>query len=163
MQNVAEVSEFALVERNDAFNFAARTRTNLEFVEKAAQGGNPVHAATQLVNSLLGLLVFLRERNVLDRVKTLRLIDLQRKGWPVWDTSIGAPKTLGQLVRHLRNAIAHGRIYFSSDAPSLADLWFEVSDFDTKANQITWQARIGGVQLRDFVFRLIGEIDEATG
>lgn len=43
-------------------DFAKRTRANLEFIEQAKPSGDQVFEVTQLVNSLLGLLVFSRER-----------------------------------------------------------------------------------------------------
>ena len=114
---------------------------------------------TQLVNSLLGLLVFIKERRFNDEIRTLTLASLQRQGWPNWNSTVNTPNTLGQLVRHLRNAVAHGGIKFSSDAPALADVSFEFTDRDPNSSQITWNGRISGPDLRKFVLCLVEEVE----
>ena len=48
------------VSRNDALGFAARTKQNLLMIEKAFEAGEDVHVVTQLVVSLLGLVVYPR-------------------------------------------------------------------------------------------------------
>ena len=70
------------------------------------------------MNSLLGLVVFFRERNLLEFAATTPLADLESKGWPHVTVTMGADKcsTLKDLVSHLRNAVAYGRIHFSSDS-----------------------------------------------
>jgi hypothetical protein len=71
--------------RNDAFGFAQRTRKNLAYIEKTFAEGADVHVVTQLVVSLLGLVVFPTERNVVRRLKTLNLSELESLGWPRWE------------------------------------------------------------------------------
>ena len=48
-------------------DFARRTRTNLEFIRHARNHGESVYEVTQLVNSMLGLLVFPQQQYV-DRI-----------------------------------------------------------------------------------------------
>jgi hypothetical protein len=68
--------------RNDALGFAARTRKNLEYIDNAANTGEDVHVLTQLINSLLGLVVFLHERKLSSRFEKMLLADLDGEGWP---------------------------------------------------------------------------------
>lgn len=156
-------AEHDLVERNDAIKFAHRTRHNLEVIEQQATAGASVHAVTQLVNSLLGLLVFIKEQKFNNEIRGLTLASLEAQGWPQWRSSMDTPTSLGQLVRHLRNAVAHGGIKFSSDAAALDDVSFEFTDRDPKSSQITWQGQISGPDLRRFVLRLVQEVDQRIG
>jgi hypothetical protein len=55
--------------RNESEGFAQRTRENLEFITHAKQQGSHVHVVTQLVNSMLGLVIFPWEAAVLDEAK----------------------------------------------------------------------------------------------
>lgn len=86
------------VERDDALKFAALTRENLEFVENAFARGENVHVVTQLATSLLGLIVFPREKNFTHQVESLALDTLVAQGWPRWQISEGTCETLGDLL-----------------------------------------------------------------
>jgi HEPN pEK499 p136 len=107
--------------------------------------------------------VFLREQKFLSEIENLSLSALCKRGWPAWQSTIDNPRTLKQLVRHMRNAIAHGRIRFSSDSKILAEVQFEFADRDPNTGQLTWQATIGGDALRTFVLRLAKELDQRIG
>ena len=102
--------------RNETIGFAERTRKNLLFIEHAFRQGEDVHVITQLVTSLLGLVVFPWERGFQEQAKALRLCDLAAKGWPQWAMTGQPCETLGTLIRVLRHAIAHGNVKFSSDS-----------------------------------------------
>lgn len=51
-------------DRNEAYEFAVRTRRNLLAIEKAKTASEPVHVVVQLTNSLLGLIVFPKEKEL---------------------------------------------------------------------------------------------------
>jgi hypothetical protein len=162
MMNVEAVDDHDLVSRNDAVQFAERTRANLVWIEQLAAAGEPVHPITQLVNSLLGLLVFLRERNYLNQTKNVKLSKLVQAGWPAWDSTVDQPKTLRQLLRHLRNSIAHGGIQFSSDSKIGNDVRITFTDRSRDTGAITWQATIASDRLRDFVLRIVNDVDQGS-
>lgn len=86
--------------------FAERTLGNLTYIEEAEQNGEQVYDATQLINSLLGLIVFPRERDF-DSIPTTPLRELE--GWPEIHQSKGC-NNLRQFCRKLRNAVAHCNI-----------------------------------------------------
>ena len=105
------------ISRNNALAFAQLTLTNLHFLEDVLKA-NPhedVHLVTQIVNSLLGLVVFLKEKKFVAAIEKLPLSQLIDDGWPQVAITKGRSDTLGDLVRHIRNAAAHGRLRFSSD------------------------------------------------
>lgn len=149
--------------RNDAQGFAERTRKNLQAIEKASARDEDVHVVTQLVTSLLGLIVFLWEKHFVDSVEQLSLNALIQQGWPKWEIFSGSCETLGQLVRHLRNAVAHGHMRFSSESRIMDDVEIEVEDYKPQAKVSHWAARIRATELRDFCLRFIDLLDQTIG
>lgn len=152
--------------RNDPLEFARRARTNLRFIEQAAANnpGAEVHVVTQLALSLLGMVVFPQEKLLLDRIQEVALTSLARGGWPTWKITLEDPKrptdTLGDLIRHMRNAVAHGRITFTSDSPKIEDVVFIVKDKKPGDLLPNWTAEIGAPSLRAFCERYLMYIED---
>jgi len=97
-------------------DFAQRTLRNLEHIELlAATGEERAYPVTQLWNSLLGLVVLPRERDI-DRIPETPLTELWSEGWPHLMQSGPERRTLRQLVSGLRNAVAHFNVEFVADA-----------------------------------------------
>lgn len=153
--------------RNEAIEFARRTKVNLQFIEQAKRAGEPVHEVTQLALSLLGLIVFPKEKLLLDQIDKILLADLQAKGWPQWQITLDGGKrrtdTLGQLIWHLRNAISHGALMFTSDDESLENVALRVEDKPSKTADANWRAEISGIHLREFCLSFTGLIDQIIG
>ena len=78
--------------RNEAVEFARRTKVNLEFIEQAKDRGERVHEVTQLALSLLGLIVFPKEQLLLDEIDSISLDDLTAEGWPKWQMTLDSGK-----------------------------------------------------------------------
>ena len=98
-------------------DFARRTHKNLEFVElHKADPEIEIYEVTQLINSLLGLVVFPQQKYV-DRIPPTPLAELEAQGWPSIKMAQGTSftETLADFVRHLRNSIAHLHIKFLAD------------------------------------------------
>src|SRR5437016_2563511 len=104
-----------------------RTRENLEFILEASTRGKHVHVVAQLVNSMLGLVCFPWETLVLDRAKQVPFDTLPKDGWPQFMVTLGKCDTLHDLLRHLRNAVAHSLLTYSSDSlnPDQVEIRFE--------------------------------------
>lgn len=150
----------ALTSRNDPLGFAARTRKNLEYIEQA-YGSADVHCVTQIANSLLGLIVFPYEKRFDLHVKDLKLRELAARGWPQWQLLKGECETLGDLIHHLRNAVAHGHLKFSSDDREPARVAIIVEDY--KKDKLYWYAQIKADDLRTFCLRFIDLLEEKGG
>ena len=79
----------------------------------------------------------------------LSLDELVTRGWPQWritvDTGKEPTKTLGLLVWHLRNAVSHYGLRFTSDEAHLEDVAIKVEDRPRKGAKPNWQAEIRGV------------------
>lgn len=134
-------------------DFARRTRTNLEFIEKAETRGESVFEVTQLANSLLGLLVFPRE-HYMDNIPDIPLSTLVEQGWPDIRTTHGKlpQNTLKQLMRMLRNSIAHFNVEFlAHEDRQITGLRV----WNTKDKQITWQAELTINDLRTISIKFV--------
>ena len=151
------------VSRNDAIEIARRTERNLEFVKAEFEraGEDPqVHVVTQLVNSLLGLVILPREQYLEVQNESTQLRRLVSQGWPKWNITKGQAETLGQLAKHLRNAAAHGRITFSSDSRYLHEVMIRVADSADFGKSIYWRAEIAGDDLYDFCIKFARHVRE---
>lgn len=153
----------ALNPRNHALGFAERTRKNLLYIENARQAGADVHEVTQLGTSLLGLVVFPKERKLDARIQGLDWAKLRADGWPQWQFVLGGCSTLGELIGHLRNAVAHGHVTFSSDDPDLSRVTIEVADYKPRSSTPYWRASISGHGLREFCLKFIALIENTLG
>ena len=153
-----------LPSRNKVPGFAERTRKNLEYIEKARQDhAADVHVITQFANSLLGLIVFPHEKNFDSHVKLLKLKDLETQGWPQWQISKGECETLGDLVYHLRNAVAHGHMTFSSEDRDPTQVEIAVEDYKPNADKPYWCASIQADELRNFCLKFIDLLENTVG
>jgi hypothetical protein len=143
--------------RNDPLGLVERAKKNLEFIEAAGAEGADVHLVTQLLITLLGLIVFPVEGGFDSQVQHLRLEELETKGWPTWHTTIGNTQTLGQLLRKLRNAVAHRNVIFSSEGRKLEEVHLEFWN-QRKERPIHWRSNIAAKDLRVFCDNLIALI-----
>lgn len=93
-----------------------RSMANLAFVEARATPDGP-YEVTQLINTFLGALAHPFEA-MRDDLMVLPLTQAVALGWPAInreDASDREPASLGDLIRLMRNAMAHGNIEYLSD------------------------------------------------
>ncbi len=143
------------IERNTVWGFNERTRKNLKFINAAWDNGSTdVHIVTQLITSLLGLIVFpyaeIQERGD-TAFKSYRLDDLTAEGWPKWTFKINQSDNLYDLVWHLRNATSHWGLRFFSDSRKLEEVEIQFSDRLNKDAPYNWRATINAADLQRFV------------
>lgn len=141
--------------RGNSFGFAERTRKNLDYIEKAFKSNEDVHVVTQLVNSLLGLVVFPWEANFVKRIQSTSLHELSEKGWPQWNITAGTCETLGQLIRLLRNGVAHKHIEFSSESRLADRVVLTIWNCRKKNEAPNWVASIRADHLRSFCQKFV--------
>ncbi|MGH9879275.1 MAG: HEPN family nuclease [Nitrososphaerales archaeon] len=123
---------------------------------------NDVHEVTQLVLSLLGLIVFPWEALALKSLESLCLSELEEDGWPRWNILLdekGDTNTLGKLSWHLRNAISHRRLRFFSEDQEMDKVEIEFEDAPQKA-PINWRATINAKDLKSFCDRFTKRLEE---
>ena len=108
-------------ENNFTKEFFQRTIYNLKLYEHHNKICKEVfkYEVTQLINSLLGLIVFVKEDSVnFTSIKLSDIIKADKIRWQYCDINGGKPeeKNLKNFLRHLRNAIAHKRLTIRSNA-----------------------------------------------
>lgn len=103
-------------------DFARRTYTNLVVIRRLREEGESVYEVTQFVNSLLGLLVFPKER-FFQSIPTINRGQLIQDGWPIERENplLEQSSNLRDFVRRLRNGIVHFRMEFLSIYPNVSD------------------------------------------
>lgn len=125
-------------------DFAKRTEANLQTIRRLAKedGAAPAFEVTQLVNSMLGLLVFPQQR-YLDRIPETPIADLAREGWPIPEVIGDHPQVpnLRQLIRMLRNAVAHFNLEFEPGVGNEIK-GLIVWNTEPRTGDKTWKARL---------------------
>lgn len=147
-------------------DFALRTRINLEYIERevSIDSTEPeVYEVTQLVNSLLGLIVFPREEYMsrLPQAQT-PLAELVKQGWAVPRVVEDYPqvKTLGKLIDYMRHAISHCNIKFISNTQrEITGIKLWNCEYG-RPEKITWKAELNIEELRNLAFKFIDLIIE---
>ena len=138
-----------------------RTKANLDFIDKAKQEGNEgVYETTQLFNSLLGIIVNIREKKIRpDNFKDIELNDDVKEEWTI-PKNIG-DKTLAEFLVNLRNAVAHMDITFiSHNFGEIKTLEFKHKYEDKKKNKIVfWECTFTVEEMRKFLNKLCEYIE----
>lgn len=165
------IKSYPIIEGDELMNFSEqllrdyvdRTLANLRFIEKMVHD-NPeaeVYETTQLINSLLGLLIF-PYQHMNKEIPNKSIQEMLDDGWIVPKVVGDFPqvKNLRQLIRYLRNSIAHFHIEFLSDKGNQINrlrVWNvkEIRKGDVKIEKTTWKAEMTLSGLRDNVFRFI--------
>ncbi len=142
-------------------DFAQRTKANLDLVEMHAARGAP-HTAfevTQLVNSMLGLLVFPQQR-WFDRIPRTPLNQLIANGWPSITVYGSVPDDdLRGLSRYLRNAISHCNVEFLSDG--FGDIGgLRIWNTPPRKVEPDWKAQLSIQALRFIALRFIDMLSD---
>ena len=166
-----------MISRNEAMGIVERTHKNLVYMRSARKNGADIHEVTHLFNSLLGLIVVPWERdlkgvNVLDTT----IENLYYQGWPNMTPLIDEypikTKKLKDLVKHLRNAVAHGRFRFegvessSADSREPSDIKVVMCDQMKRRHEDYvrhWRAEFGGEDLYQFCDKFIQYIRDRVG
>lgn len=141
-------------------DFAKRTRANLDLIEKHAANGDEAYEVTQLVNSLLGLLVFPRER-FMNRIPETPLSELHESGWPRLTITHGETEcqTLRELTSKLRHSISHCNLEFIADRKGeLTGLRV----WNTVRAKRNWEAELTLTQLKTIATKFIDLLSHDT-
>jgi len=138
----------------------SRTETNLRAIEKLHKQGVTVYEVTQLINSLLGLLVFPRE-TFLKQIPIISRNSMIKEDWPLPDEQISQVQYLRELVRNMRNAVAHFNIELITHGNEIEGIIFKdyaLQDKD-KTNPL-WIGVYRVDQVRRFVDKFLASISK---
>ena len=140
--------------------FISRTEKNLRTIEKLSRQGESVYEVTQLINSLLGLLVFPREV-FLDNIPRISRENMEKEGWPLPDERIGQVRHLRELVKNLRNGVAHCNIELITNGSEIDGIQFKNYDLrDKEKTNPLWIGIYRLDQLRRFVDMFLSRISK---
>jgi hypothetical protein len=167
----------SLNSRNLSSGLAHRTLKNLDFIKNAYAAD--VHPVTQVINSLLGLLVFPveKEKSFFEKLEHEKLDSLDpaaiqaalitRFSTPsLVVTKFGNCKDFGKFFERLRNAISHRRLRFSGADPDsnvLKDVMITLQDckYDFSKKKCLppdWEIRLSAEDLEKLSRYLAEEI-----
>ena len=151
--------------RGNALELARRTRKNLDFIRKARRKRENVLEVTQLVISLLALIVHPWERHSAGKFWNVKMSALVKQDWPEWEIAYGHRRcrNLGDMTRRVRNAMSHGYISFSSDSPCLSQVSMVMRDRKPPNPEFFWEARISGEGLYLFCIRFTQYVEDQIG
>jgi hypothetical protein len=142
-----------------------RTMRNLSFIEQHATNNGP-YEVTQLINSFLGALAHPWE-SLKNELNSISIADAKSQGWPIpkeEKTADHAPTTLGDVIRLLRNGLAHGNISFlPSGQGQIAAL--RIENRNDKGRR-TWSVIITPEDMKQFLtgfVALVEELDQQAG
>jgi hypothetical protein len=150
--------------RNTLYDFIRRTKQNLETIESGSKAKpNEYFEVTQLINSVVGLLMFPKEA-VYEEIPATPLDELRQRGVPLPTILHGKLKedTLKQLIRYMRNGFAHYHVHFDSPNNEIRGiyLWNE-----TPKKVVDWVVYISIADLRsllDLASREFKKITESS-
>lgn len=143
-------------------DYAKRTVDNLQAIEQLGEDNPtlPTYETTQLINSLLGLIVLPVEQ-YFDQLPLIPIEELIKQGWKVPKVMGDFPqvKDLCELMMNLRHAVAHFNIQFLVDGNNQI-IGLEVWNKHPREKKILWQAEIGIPELRDLLKRFVDLIND---
>jgi len=135
-----------------------RTMVNLAYVERHSAKDGPFEV-TQLINSFLGALAHPWETLKAD-LPSISLAEAAAAGWPVPEQQGGRgppPESLGELLRLLRNGIAHGNLSFLPDGRGEIQA-IRIENYDRR--RLTWRGVISVQDMRALLHRFVALVEE---
>jgi len=136
-----------------------RTMFNLRFIQEKRSPTGP-YEVTQLVNSFLGALAHPWEKYKRD-LAAIPLSEAFENGWPrvaPLDPSDENPVTLGDLIRLMRNGIAHGNIDFAPDADGEIGL-IRIRNIHPRSCRRTWEAILTVREMEAFLYKFVEQAE----
>lgn len=135
-------------------DFALRTKDNLAFIDAAwDKGEKGVFNVTQLINSCLGMVVFIKE-GALVPSGTIRRFNSDIKFKTVIDTR-NSNATVEQFLRRFRNAISHCHIEAYGSREDIEG--FELKD-GRPGEETDWHIQMGTESIRALALSLVDHV-----
>ena len=138
--------------------FIARTQKNLIAIECLKDISCKVYEVTQLLNSMLGLLIFPKERRLYEKIQPKSWDTMVEEGWPLPSGDNAHVSNLKQLVRNMRNAVAHFNIELVNDGNEIIGIRF--SSYHRKGQN--WTGVYDIASLRKFVDMFLDHIQSSS-
>lgn len=154
-----------------ALIIAQRSRKNLNFIYTHKKQGADVEEFTQLLNSMLGMLICLREEYfkgravAWDEVNRYRLqpVCINEDGPTQVSPRLQPGKTFSDLISHLRHAFAHNCFELVGNPITRVKVWnIPPGQADLPKNRI-WQAELSEQQLLQIANLFIDFLEKEHG
>ena len=155
---------------------AKRTRKNLKYIYEKKCEGAPVNEFTQLLNSMLGMVISLREDGLIgDDVSwedaqgagilrgRERLKDITGKQATRESPNLRQINSFSQLVFKLRNAFAHRNFQLESVGGQEIEgitVWNIPPGQDRNQRNRTWEAHLSEEELKDAAYAIVAYVEE---
>lgn len=146
-------------------DFVKRTRINLDYIEDRVREDpdEKLFEVTQLVNSLLGIIVLPKE-HYLRHIPKTPLQELADSGWPIVGKLIGEfPENctnLRELINNLRHSIAHFNIEFIADGNTRNIIGLKMWNYYRR--EVRWRIEISLEDLREATLLLFDVIESSS-
>ena len=167
-------------EDEKTLTIARRTRKNLEYIYKKKATNEDVEEFTQLLNSMLGMVIGLREdyfkgsRVSWEEVENLELLHgrnnlkhITGKKATIESPNLQEVNTFSQLITRLRNAFAHNCFELMMDNNSNqitgATVWNVPSGQDNNSKNRVWEADISEHDLKSLAYLIVEYIEKELG
>lgn len=138
--------------------FIARTEKNLRAIESLKGQDAEVYEVTQLINSLLGLLVYPRER-IIDYIPNITRQTMEKENWSLPNEKVSKVLDLRMLVIKMRNAVSHFNFVFLYDDDEISGIRFSnYARDDKKRSNPIWIGEYQMESLKSFIFMLLNHI-----
>ena len=143
-------------------DFAKRTLANLDTL-RLLRDKNPevrFYEVTNLINSMLGLLIF-PQQAFINEIPPTSLPDLEAQGWPIPRVTgkFAQVRNLNELVRFLRNAIAHCNVKFKAgEHEEIVGIIVWNNDTRKSGSPKTWQAELSIDEIEQITRRFVALI-----
>jgi len=135
--------------------FIARTQKNLIAIECLKDISCKVYEVTQLLNSMLGLLIFPKERRLYEKIQPKSWDTMVEEGWPLPSGDNAHVSDLEELIRHMRNAVAHCKFNLTTDHDEISSIEFrDIPSF--------WTGVYDVASLRKFVYMFLDHIQSSS-
>ncbi|MCE7983812.1 MAG: hypothetical protein DYG89_21770 [Caldilinea sp. CFX5] len=150
---------------------ARRTRKNLDYLYSQKAQGADVEEFTHLLNSMLGMIICLREEYL--KEKTVTWEDLKRKNLKIVDLmcysanprspQLKSHNSFSQLIRNMRHAFAHNCFTLLKNEKTNQIMGIRVWNIpprkENKPENRIWETVISEQQLRDLAYLFINYIE----
>lgn len=155
-----------------ALVIARRSRKNLDFIHAQKERGADVEEFTQLLNSMLGMLICLREEYF--KGDEVTWADVRQYGLQPIHIEGDAPttaypelqhsKTFSKLISKLRHAFAHNCFELVGNPITAVKVWnMPPNDKSNKPSNRIWQAKLSEQQLRQIADLFIDFLEKKHG
>lgn len=150
-----------LESRSLSTGLAQRTIKNLDFIQEAHDCGEDVHIVMQMLNSMLGLLVFpvAKEDEFFKSFHSIKLsaqpdfaaVSNEITGFPPMPSltisMFGNCPDLCRFFQRLRNAVSHRRLGFSGESHDLDAVIITFGDAPDRAKPVDWEISLSANDL----------------